>query len=213
MNKEMGEVQQLSEDILIAKAQEKDEAAIAEILRRYSKLAKSISHLYFIPGGEREDLEQEALIGLHEAIQSFNPQYNTSFAAFAKLCIKRELITAVKTANRKKHEILNKSSSIDDKGNSSERRSLLELLPTANNNPEEIFLHSEKETHMLDSLYERFSPLEKAVFEKRMEGLSYADIAQELGRSAKAVDNAVHRIRLKAAMVYKVLLSEDEAIK
>lgn len=204
-------IQQVDEKVLIERAQKNDEAAVAEMIRRYSKLAKSISHLYFIPGGEKEDLEQEALIGLHESIMSYDSKYNTPFVAFATLCIKRELITAVKNANRKKHEILNKSSSIDDKGHDLDRSSLLGLLPSEDNNPEDIVLHSENESFFLETLYKSLSPLEKAVLERRMEGHSYSSVAIELGRSLKAIDNAVHRIRLKASKIQDILVRNKDS--
>ena len=203
------ETQQLSDNDLILLAQRNDADAMSEIIHRYSKFAKSISHLYYIPGGEREDLEQEALIGLHEAVQAFKPLLGHSFIDFARLCIKRELITAVKAANRKKHEILNRSISIDGAYSQTDKPKLIDLLPSSNSNPEEIYLHIENEAIIREALYASFSPLQKIVFERRMAGFSYREIANEVGRSIKAIDNAVYRIRLKASIVFSKLYSED----
>src|SRR5437763_13038552 len=78
-----------------------------ELIRRYTGFVRMKASSYFIAGGEPEDPIQEVLIGLYKAVRDFRPDKETSFRSFAELCVTRQIITAIKTATRLKHQALN----------------------------------------------------------------------------------------------------------
>lgn len=172
------------------------------MLKKYYPLVKkSIRTLYLI-GADTEDLSQEGMIGLFKAIQSFQPDNNASFYTFAKLCIDRQIYSAIKASNRKKHSPLNSYISFYSKINEDEMELIDNLEAGMDSNPEQIVLDRENATNIEEILDEHLSKMEKQVLSLYLEGKSYSDIASELGKTNKSIDNAIQRIRDKVKKMY-----------
>ena len=181
--------------------QEGDGDALDVLLTRYRRFARSRSRSYFLMGGDADDLEQEALIGLYKAVRDYRPEHEVAFRPFAELCITRQLLSAIKTANRQKHQPLNTSVSIHvtRDGGDEEGRSLEERLPSpsATDDPIERLVGDEQVAVLARSMAEDLSELEMQVLRLYVAGRSYVEIADAVGRHAKSVDNAVQRIKRK----------------
>ena len=150
-------------------------------------------------GGDKEDVIQEGMIGIFKAIRDYDENKNASFRTFAELCINRQIISAIRKANLRKHQILNESLSLSQEDPSDENSDPLEdrLPASSDEDPETLMLMKEIESFLQAESGGIFSPLEKSVWDKMMEGKDYQQIAAELGRSSKTVDNAIQRIKKK----------------
>ena len=150
---------------------------------------------------DADDLEQEALIGLYKAVRDYRPEHEVAFRPFAELCITRQLLSAIKTANRQKHQPLNTSVSLHGarEGGEEEGRTLEERLPSpsATDDPIERLVGDEQVAVLARSMAEDLSELEMQVLRLYVAGRSYVEIADAVGRHAKSVDNAVQRIKRK----------------
>ncbi len=172
------------------------------LLKKYAPLVKkSIRTLYLI-GADTEDLSQEGMIGLFKAIQGYNPTNNASFFTFAKLCINRQIYSAIKTSNRKKHSPLNSYVSFHSKINEDEIELIDNLEAGKDSNPEQIILDRESTTNIETILEEHLSKLEKQVLSLYLEGKSYTEIGNILNKTQKSIDNAIQRIREKVKRLY-----------
>lgn len=175
-----------------------DSGALNYLLTKYKSLARNKARSYFLVGADREDIIQEGMIGLFKAIRDFNPERQSSFYTFADLCITRQIITAIKTATRKKHIPLNSYISIYKPDEEQSDRSLLDTLPkTSDLNPENIFIEEEGKSEIEDRMLKMLSKLEREVLMLYLKDKSYDEIADKLGRDAKTVDNALQRIKRK----------------
>lgn len=178
-------------------AQSGDKEAQQLLLERCEYLARMKASLYFVHGGDHEDLVQEGLIGLLKAIRGYREGHDSSFRNFAILCIDRSIITAVKLANRQKHKPLLDYFSLDryvgPDGEENDRRLPINCLA----GPEEVFVNHTETKEMQIFLQEKLSPFELKVAQLFIQGFTYKEIAQELKRSIKEVDNALCRIRAK----------------
>ena len=190
----------LADDELAARFQSGDRLALEALIARYRRFARAKSRGYFLVGGDADDIEQEALIGLYKAARDFRPEHQASFRAFAELCITRQIITAIKTATRQKHQPLNQYVSIsgvrggDDPG----ERSVEELLHSHHDgDPADNVISSERMQSMRSSMAEMLSGLEVDVLKLYVEGKSYQEIGEQLGRHVKSIDNALQRIKRK----------------
>lgn len=184
---------------LIAAAHDGDSDAFDLLVDRYRRFVRSRSRGYFLVGGDRDDLEQEALIGFYKAVRDFNPEMQASFRSFAELCMNRQLITAIKAATRKKHTPLNRSVSISahSEDEPAEDHAFASLDPL--DDPLERLVASEDLAATQDLIDTCLSPLEIQVVQRYMAGHSYEVIALDLGRHTKAVDNALQRVKRKLA--------------
>lgn len=183
--------------VLLARAG--DDLALAVLLTRYRGLARAKARPYFLAGGDRDDVVQEAMIGLYKAIRDFDPSREVAFAAFADLCVTRQVISAVKSAARHKHGPLNASVSLDRPvGGEGDQRVLGDTLPTpATDDPAEQVASAERIRGLQQHLDSVLSDLEVDVLRLFVEGRSYAEIAEHLHRQVKAIDNAIQRVRRK----------------
>lgn len=154
---------------------------------------------YFMMGGDKEDIIQEGMIGLYKAIRDFREDRLSSFKGFAELCIKRQIITAIKTATRQKHIPLNSSVSLDKPVYDEESdRTLLDVLSGAgNDDPQDLMIYKENFVQMEVEMNKVLSSLEKEVLGLYLDGQSYQEISEELNRQVKSVDNALQRIKRK----------------
>ncbi len=192
----------LNDEQIIDLIQKGQADATEYMLKKYYPLVKkSIRTLYLI-GADTEDLSQEGMIGLFKAIQSFQPDNNASFYTFAKLCIDRQIYSAIKASNRKKHSPLNSYISFYSKINEDEMELIDNLEAGMDSNPEQIVLDRENATNIEEILDEHLSKMEKQVLSLYLEGKSYSDIASELGKTSKSIDNAIQRIRDKVKKMY-----------
>lgn len=189
-----------TDEELIERAREGSEPAIEELLRRYRHYARAKARSYFLAGADREDIVQEGMIGLYKAIRDFQGDRNTAFRAFAELCITRQIITAIKTATRQKHVPLNSYVSLNKSSSSEneEERALADLLiGPAIADPAELVVSAEEIASIKASVGRLLSSLETEVLQLYMDGKSYHEIAEMLGRHVKSIDNALQRIKRK----------------
>ncbi|MGH9188018.1 MAG: RNA polymerase sporulation sigma factor SigH, partial [Acidimicrobiales bacterium] len=155
---------------------------------------------YFLVGGDADDIEQEALIGLYKAVRDFRDEHLASFRAFAELCITRQIITAIKTATRQKHRPLNQYVSISGVRGSDDasERSVEDLLALHHDHdPADAVVSGERLARVRASMAQMLSDLEVDVLTLYVEGKSYQEIGVHLGRHVKSIDNALQRIKRK----------------
>ena len=192
-------------DTLVNKAREGDRNALDELMQQFKPLVKAKAKAYYLLGGDLEDLIQEGMIGLYKAVLDFNPSKADNFAAFASLCVVRQIQTAIKLANRKKHIPLNTSLSLHNEvpsGSSTDanqpQETYLDKLPDRQiNDPEALFLGREAYNDIGEFIRQSLSPLEYDVLMLHMNGKSHSEIAEATGRNKKAIDNTIQRIRRK----------------
>jgi RNA polymerase sporulation-specific sigma factor len=189
-----------ADDALVAAARDGDDRALAELLTKYRGFARSKARSYFLVGADREDIVQEGMIGLYKAVRDYNPDLQTSFRAFAELCITRQIITAIKTATRQKHGPLNNYVSFsrpvltDDEG----ERCLGDMLPVLTvSDPADLVISAERIRALQQHFDEVLSDLEAEVLRLYVDGKSYQEIAEVLQRHVKSIDNALQRIKRK----------------
>ena len=175
-----------------------EEAVMEYLLNKYKNLVKSMAGSYFIPGADEQDILQEGMIGLYKAIRDYNPSKDASFVTFAKLCISRNIQTAINRANTKKMDPLNKSLSLDEQENGTENIQVMALKRLGMDNPEHILIDRENYAQLKEGIVNGLSKTECMVFELMLQGLTYQEIARKLKLSAKSVDNAITRIKNKA---------------
>ena len=194
---------EMTDEQLVKHAQEGPLAndAMEYLLNKYKNFVrvKVKAHRYFLIGGEPEDIIQEGMIGLYKAIRDFREDRLVSFRAFAELCVTRQIITAIKTATRQKHIPLNSYVSLNRPiyDDDSDRTLLDVITEDAPSNPEDMLIDQEDYSHIEGRIGEMLSPLEKEVLQQYMDGKSYVEIAQDMGRHVKSIDNALQRIKRK----------------
>ena len=190
-----------TDDDLAVKAQGGDRAAQQVLIERYRRFARAKGRGYFLVGGDSDDIEQEALIGLYKAIRDYMPERQASFRAFAELCITRQIITAIKTATRQKHQPLNQYVSISgSRGNDDQQsdRVVEDLLDDSpSSDPADQVVSGERLDSLRGAMAEMLSGLEVDVLRLYVEGKSYQEIGDVLGRHVKSIDNALQRIKRK----------------
>jgi RNA polymerase sporulation-specific sigma factor len=189
-----------ADECLVAAARVGDDRALATLLDKYRGFARSKARSYFLVGADREDIVQEGMIGLYKAIRDYNPDMQTSFRAFAELCITRQIITAIKTATRQKHGPLNNYVSFsrpvlsDDEG----ERCLGDMLPVVQvSDPADLVISAERIRALQEHFDTVLSDLEAEVLRLYVDGKSYQEIAEVLSRHVKSIDNALQRIKRK----------------
>jgi RNA polymerase sporulation-specific sigma factor len=190
---------------LITLIKEGDQEATEYLVKRYYPLVIKSTRTMFLIGADDEDLTQEGLIGLFKAIQSYDSNNDASFFTFAQLCIKRQIYSAVKASNREKHSPLNGYISFYSSTNDNEVQLIENLEADNNTNPEIVILNQETTERINELLSSHLSKMEQMVLPLYLEGMSYKDIAQKLGKSTKSIDNAVSRIRDKVKNFYPSL--------
>jgi RNA polymerase sporulation-specific sigma factor len=182
---------------LVLRARAGDEVAWDLLLRRHGGLARQRAAAYFLAGGERDDLLQEAMIGLCLAVRDFDPDGGSSFRTFAGLCVSRQVVTAIRAAGRRKHAPLNDYVSLQGPSAAGER-ALAEVLPAPpSSDPAQAVLHAEQVAGLRDHVRRTLSPLEAQVLGLHVEGVGYREIAAHLHRGPKSIDNTLQRARRK----------------
>lgn len=186
---------------LVLRARNGDGSALDVLIRRYTGFVRLKASSYFLAGGDSEDLIQEGLIGLYKAVRDFRPDKETSFRSFAELCVTRQIITAIKTATRFKHAPLNTyiSFSHTPAGQESEGECTLgDALPGPSvNDPSVCVISTEELQSLVFCLGTGLSKLESDALRRYLDGLSYEEMATELGCDTKTIDNALQRVKRK----------------
>ncbi len=192
-------VSEFSDDDLVLLSRQGQVEALNTLLERYRRFARAKARCYFLAGGDLDDIEQEGLIGLYKAVRDFRAERQASFRAFAELCITRQIITAIKTATRQKHRPLNSYVSLygvgtlDDAG----ERLIEGLLDQQVADPADEVVSGECLVELRALLAQLLSGLEVDVLRLYVEGRSYQEISELLGRHVKSIDNALQRIKRK----------------
>ena len=182
-----------------------DKDATECLLVRYKNLVLAKARMYFLAGADEKDIIQEGMIGLFKAIRDFDKDKLTTFKGFAELCIKRQIITAVKTATRQKHMPLNTYVSLSNPMYDGDAEGLLEeILPSSADDPEHLFISKENAEFLTEKMKEVLSSLEKQVLVLYLEGKSYQEIGAILSRSPKSIDNALQRVKKKMEKFEKI---------
>ncbi|AYO31906.1 RNA polymerase sporulation sigma factor SigH [Biomaibacter acetigenes] len=173
--------------------------ALEYLINKYKNFVKSKARSYFLIGADREDIIQEGMIGLYKAIRDFNPEKLSSFRAFAELCITRQIITAIKTATRQKHIPLNSYVSLNKPiYDEDSDRTLLDILSGVKiSDPEELIISREEFEDIEGKMGQILSKLEWQVLMSYLGGKSYQEIAKDLKRHVKSIDNALQRVKRK----------------
>ena len=189
--------QEQTDEELIARIRSGETGVTEYLLEKYKPRVKKQARTMYLMGGENEDLIQEGMIGLFRAISTYR-QGEGSFYGFALLCVNRQMYTAVQASARKKHEPLNAYVSLDE-----------EPQMPLEDSPETMLLLQEKEGKREDMIARHLSSLEKKVLALYLEGMSYGQIAEQIGRPEKSVDNAIQRLKKKLKKVEKSVDTRD----
>jgi RNA polymerase sporulation-specific sigma factor len=190
----------LTDEEIVLDAKDNDnEDALVYLINKYRNFVRAKARSYFLIGAEREDIIQEGMIGLYKAIRDFRNDKLSSFRAFAELCVTRQIITAIKTATRQKHIPLNSYVSLNKPiYDEDSDRTLLDVLSgTKISDPEELVISREEFIDIEEKMGEILSDLEWKVLMSYLDGKSYQEIAVELTRHVKSIDNALQRVKRK----------------
>ena len=186
---------------LVLRARNGDQVALDQLMRRYTGFVRLKASSYFLAGGDSDDLIQEGLIGLYKAVRDFRTDKETSFRSFAELCVTRQIITAIKTATRFKHQPLNQyvSFSHTPAGQDTDGECTLgDALPGPSvNDPSVCVISTEELQSLVFTLGTGLSKLESDALRLYLEGSSYEQMAEDLGCDTKAIDNALQRVKRK----------------
>ena len=190
-----------TDEELIEQLRDGDSAVMDFLMEKYKYLVRKKANAVFLLGGDTDDLVQEGMIGLFKAIRDFDATKQASFRGFAEMCVKRQIITAVKTAARLKHMPLNSYVSLSKPVYEDDtERTLVDMLAERKSvDPEEMFLRREKAEALEEKIAQKLSPLEQSVLSLYLSGMNYQEIAAGLGRSPKSIDNALQRLKRKLA--------------
>jgi RNA polymerase sporulation-specific sigma factor len=189
----------LTDEEIIRDAKAGDDKALEFLINKYKSFVRAKARTYFLIGADREDIIQEGMIGLYKAIRDFRGDKLSSFRAFAELCITRQIITAIKTATRQKHIPLNSYISLNKPiFDEDSDRTLMDVISEESiSDPEEMMINREEFAGIEVKMGEILSSLEWEVLSKYLQGRSYQEIATELNRHVKSIDNALQRVKRK----------------
>lgn len=191
-----------------------DEDAVDHLMNKYKNLVRKKAKALYLIGGDKEDIIQEGMIGLYKAIRDYKQESSASFFTFAELCISRQIYTAIQSSNTKKNQPLNNyisfevSKEEEDSLDSSNKLSMADILSaSADSNPEEAFIDKERAQLIEETLNKNLSEFEKQVIKLYINDYNYLEIAGILKKEAKAIDNALQRIRRKLHNIIKLINS------
>ncbi len=189
----------MPDEDVVEQAKDGDGIAEEHLINKYRNFVRAKARSYFLIGADREDIIQEGMIGLFKAIRDFRCDKLSSFRAFAELCITRQIITAIKTATRQKHIPLNSYVSLNKPiYDEDSDRTLLDIISgTTISDPEELIISREEFVDIEEKMGEILSSLEWKVLMSYLEGKSYQEMAGELKRHVKSIDNALQRVKRK----------------
>ena len=205
IDEETNVFQEKTDEDLCMAAAAGDSQCESELVRRYGQLVRACARPLFLAGGDSEDLIQEGMLGLLTAIRSFDPARDTAFRTYAAICIRSRLLSAVRAAQGGKHIPLNHSVSFEPPLFDGANAHLFSTVES----PEDVIIGREELKERLDALKGQLSELEAQILPPYLSGLSCGEIARQVGRSQKSVDNAIQRIRRKVARQFSSGVSSE----
>ena len=192
----------MTDEQLISRLRGGEKPIMDFLMEKYKGLVRQNAKAMYLWGGENDDLIQEGMIGLFKAVEDYEPDAGASFYSFAELCISRQMYTAIKASQRKKHLPLNSYVSLYTSEKQKNRKKTLPLAETieagAESNPEELLLNTEYANAFEEELKDQLSKLENRVLYLHLMGMDYLKIAEVMDKSPKAIDNSLQRIKGKA---------------
>lgn len=201
----MSKYDRMTDEQLLCDYKNGNQEIMDYLMVKYKSMVRKKARAMYLLGGENEDLIQEGMIGLIKAVRDFDVTQKTSFSSFAELCVSRQMYSAIKASNRKKHLPLNSYVSLyEDSEEVGEGRSLplIDTIESSKeNDPEVLYFGKEYTEAFAEQLKELLSPLENHVLYLHLMGTDYRTIAELLGKSPKSVDNALQRIKTKAQKI------------
>lgn len=193
----MDSYEQYTDEQLIDRLRSGDAKIMDYILDKYKPLVRKKANAMYLIGGDTDDLIQEGMIGLFKAIRDYKEEKESTFFHFAELCISRQIYSAVEASNRKKHAPLNSYISFYSESGE-EGKSLADTLTASEmDDPEQLMINQENLVQFLEKVKQKLSDLECEVLDLYLSGLNYQQIAEELEKSPKSIDNALQRIKTK----------------
>lgn len=202
----MNSYDQMTDEQLIKKLRTGEDGITDYIMDKYKFLVRKKTREMYLLGGENDDLIQEGMIGLFKAVQNYDIEKEVSFSSFAEICVTRQMYSAIKASQRKKHMPLNSYVSLYEMEEASAEKAvpLIDTITTnAESNPEEILLGREYKEFIENTLKERLSDLENRVLYLHLLGTDYRTIARLIDKSPKAIDNALQRIKSKTQEILR----------
>lgn len=193
----------MTDEELALKAKQGDTNAENELFAKYKSLVNKISRSYFLLGGDFEDIIQEGMIGLYKAIQNFSENKNASFKTFASVCIKHQIISAIKVASSQKNTILSNALPIGEQSEEDEENGIEIILPSPLPQPDQRAEEKENKLELQEKIKKVLSPLEIKVLSLYLKGYSYNEIAEKGNITKKSIDNALTRIKSKLQFIKK----------
>lgn len=187
----MGKFDNISDEELIARLRDGETIIEDYLMEKYKGLVRQKARAMFLIGGDTDDLIQEGMIGLFKAVRDFQPGREATFATFARMCIDRQIYSAIQNSNRQKHLPLNSYVSLNQEDESSP------IWELSVENPEEIIIDQETTRDLQRKISDYLSPMENKVLDLYLKGEGYVEIGRILGKSPKSIDNALQRIRAK----------------
>ena len=181
----------ISDEELIARLRDGETIIEDYLMEKYKGLVRQKARAMFLIGGDTDDLIQEGMIGLFKAVRDFQPGREATFATFARMCIDRQIYSAIQNSNRQKHLPLNYYVSLNQEDESSP------IWELSVENPEEIIIDQETTRDLQQKISDYLSPMENKVLDLYLKGEGYVEIGRILGKSPKSIDNALQRIRAK----------------
>lgn len=196
----MSKYEHMTDEQLTCKFRQGDKTIMDYLMEKYKNLVRKEANAMFLLGGENDDLIQEGMIGLFKAVRDYQTEQDTSFYSFAKLCITRQMYSAIEASKRKKHSPLNSYISFYEQGE--DQSTLLDKMEAGDqSNPEELLVGRERAQILEAKLEENLSDLENRVLYLHLLGTDYKTIARLLDKSPKTIDNALQRIKSKTEKI------------
>ncbi|WP_034300897.1 RNA polymerase sporulation sigma factor SigH [Bacillus cihuensis] len=205
VNQSVGNYANLEDMVLVKMSHSGDSESLAFLINKYQNFVQMKTRPYFLIGADKEDLVQEGMIGLYKAIRDFKEDMNTSFKSFADLCITRQILTAIKVANRQKHGPLNAYISLDKPLYDNESNYTLKDMISEQEitNPEVLIINQENFDDINKKISKLLSELERRVMDLYIKGHSYVEISEELNTHVKSIDNALQRVKRKLEQILR----------
>jgi RNA polymerase sporulation-specific sigma factor len=193
------DLEEIQDEELVSQARDGSEVALEALINKYKNFVRAKARSYFLVGADREDIIQEGMIGLYKAVRDYRDDKLSSFRAFAELCVTRQIITAIKTATRQKHIPLNSYMSLNKPiYDEDSDRTLMDVISGAHvSDPEELVINREEFNDIENKMGEISKRPGMASLVSYLEGRSYQEIAVELNRHVKSIDNALQRVKRK----------------
>ena len=208
---DLNKYETMAEDVVLDLAKAGDENALNFMMEKYNNIVNMKASRFFAAGIEKEDIIQEGMIGLYKAIQSYDGKKQNSFKSFANMCVERQLITVVKSANRQKNFPLNSAFSLNSPIYEDGESDAMEILDVnVVEDPLDTIANKEYLNQMENKIDENLSSFEKKVFIHYKQGKSYNDIAKEMNAKVKSIDTALQRIKKKVNKIKNQIDGKQE---